>query len=63
MEPTVRDLLAGLASVGLLTRYGIEGFYPEEAYEVADRLLEYSHPEDTEGIAKLAKKPRRKSSE
>lgn len=59
MEPSLRDVFAGLATIGLLTRYGAEGFDAAEAYEIADRLIAEREPE--EGIAKLAKRTRRPS--
>jgi hypothetical protein len=59
MEPSLRDLFAGLATIGLLTRYGAEGFDAIEAYEIADKLLSEREPE--EGLAKLAKRTRKAS--
>ena len=62
MEPTLRDLFAGLAAVGLLMRHGAEGFYAEEAFEVADKLIAERQPDD-EGLAKLAKRTRKRNVE
>ena len=59
MEPNLRDLFAAFASIGLLTRYGAEGFHAKEAYDIADQMIAEREPE--EGIAKLAKRPRETS--
>jgi len=70
MEPTLRDLFAGVMSVGLIVRYGAEGFHAEEAYELADKMLACREPEpepepepeiEEAGIATLTKKPRKRS--
>lgn len=60
MNEDARDLLAGFAMIGLLMRYGHEGFSAEEAYEIADEMIEHKAAAE-EGIAKLAKKTRRKN--
>jgi hypothetical protein len=66
MEPTLRDLFAGVMSVGLIVRYGAEGFHAEEAYELADKMLACREPEpepeiEEAGIATLTKKPRKRN--
>lgn len=59
MDEGARDLLAGFAMIGLLMRYGHEGFSAEEAYEIADEMM--AHNASEEGIAKLAKKTRKRN--
>jgi hypothetical protein len=62
MDGDLRDVFAALATIGLLVRYGHEGYDANEAYEIADKLLSCREPEVEEaGIAKLAKKPRKRS--
>ena len=60
MNDELRCVLAGLATVGLITRYGKEGYVVADAYAIADALLDYQEPTE-EGIVKLAKRMRKRN--
>jgi hypothetical protein len=61
MDGDLRDVFAGLATIGLLMRHGKEGFSADEAYAIAEQLIQYKEAEHEEGIAKLAKKTRKRN--